>query len=79
MDTDLDPHRQTLATSAIMIRAAFFAPCQIEDQVDLQLQDGQIVIKPLQRMLRIGTTSTPASARQRDAAPQSADQFWQTH
>ena len=54
MDTDLDPHRQTLATSAIMIRAAFFRPCQIEDQVDLQLHDGQIVIKPVKRQLRAG-------------------------
>ena len=37
-----------------MIRAAFFGPCQIEDQVDLQLQDGQIVIKPVKRQLRVG-------------------------
>jgi antitoxin component of MazEF toxin-antitoxin module len=35
-----------------LIPAAFLASCQIEDQVDMQLQDGQIVIKPVRRKLR---------------------------
>ncbi|PIW09637.1 MAG: hypothetical protein COW39_03830, partial [Comamonadaceae bacterium CG17_big_fil_post_rev_8_21_14_2_50_60_13] len=37
-----------------MIPAAFLVSCQIEDQVDMQLQDGQIVIKPVRRKLRDG-------------------------
>ena len=38
----------------VLIPAAFLASCQIEDQVDMQLQDGQIVIKPVTRKLRDG-------------------------
>ena len=38
----------------VLIPAAFLASCQIEDQVDMQLQDGQIVIKPVRRLLREG-------------------------
>jgi antitoxin MazE len=38
----------------VLIPAAFLASCQIEDQVDMQLQDGQIVIKPVRRALREG-------------------------
>ena len=46
-----------------LIQAAFAASCQIEDQVDLQWQDGQIVIKPVERKLRAGwfDQTTPAS------------------
>ena len=38
----------------VLIPAAFLASCQIADQVDMQLQDGQIVIKPVRRQLRDG-------------------------
>jgi antitoxin MazE len=38
----------------VLIPAAFLASCQIEDHVDMQLQDGQIVIKPVRRQLREG-------------------------
>ena len=38
----------------VLIPSAFLASCQIEDQVDMQLQDGQIVIKPVRRQLREG-------------------------
>ena len=38
----------------VLIPAAFLASCQIEDQVDMQLQDGQIVIKPVRCQLREG-------------------------
>ncbi len=46
----------------VLIPAAFLASCQIEDQVDMQLQDGQIVIKPVKRKLRDGWFGQPASA-----------------
>lgn len=38
----------------MLIPAAFLASCQIEDQVDMELQSGQIVIKPVKRKLRNG-------------------------
>ena len=52
----------------VLIPAAFLASCQIEDQVDMQLQDGQIVIKPVKRKLRDGwfgqTASTAATVQE---------------
>ena len=55
--------RQIGNSRGVLIPAAFLASCQIEDQVDLQLQDGQIVIKPVKRELRVGwfDQTTPAS------------------
>ena len=55
--------RQIGNSRGVLIPAAFLASCQIEDQVDLQLQDGQIVIKPVKRKLRVGwfDQTTPAS------------------
>ena len=46
--------RQIGNSRGVLIPAAFLASCQIEDQVDMQLQDGQIVIKPITRKLRDG-------------------------
>ena len=55
--------RQIGNSRGVLIPAAFLASCQIEDQVDLQLQDGQIVIKPVKRRLRVCwfDQTTPAS------------------
>lgn len=55
--------RQIGNSRGVLIPAAFLASCQIEDQVDLQLQDGQIVIKPVKRKLRVGwfDQTTPTS------------------
>jgi antitoxin MazE len=59
----------------VLIPAAFLASCQIEDQVDMQLQDGQIVIKPVKRKLRDGWFGQSASD---DALSQEAaeSQVW---
>lgn len=46
--------RQIGNSRGVLIPAAFLASCQIEDQVDMQLQDGQIVIKPVRSKLRDG-------------------------
>jgi len=46
--------RQIGNSRGVLIPAAFLASCQIEDQVDMQLQDGQIVIKPVPSKLREG-------------------------
>lgn len=45
----------------VLIPAAFLASCQIEDQVDMQLLDGQIVIKPVKRKLRDGWFGQPVA------------------
>ena len=46
--------RQIGNSRGVLIPAAFLVSCQIEDHVDMQLQDGQIVIKPVRRKLRDG-------------------------
>jgi len=46
----------------VLIPAAFLASCQIEDQVDMALQDGQIVIRPAKRPLREGWFDRSATA-----------------
>ena len=46
--------RQIGNSRGVLIPAAFLTSCQIDDQVDMQLQDGQIVIKPVKRKLRAG-------------------------
>ena len=55
--------RQIGNSRGVLIPATFLASCQIEDQVDMQLQDGQIVIKPVKRKLRDAwfDQTTPAS------------------
>ena len=55
--------RQIGNSRGILIPVAFLASCQIEDQVDMQLQDGQIVIKPVKRKLRDGWFGSPIKAR----------------
>ena len=45
----------------VLIPAAFLSSCQIEDQVDMEMQDGQIVIKPVKRKLREAWFGQPAS------------------
>ncbi len=55
--------RQIGNSKGVLIPAAFLASCQIKDQVDIQLQDGQIVIKPVHRTLREGWFSQAASVQ----------------
>jgi antitoxin MazE len=57
--------RQIGNSRGVLIPAAFLVSCQIEAQVDMQLQDGQIVIKPVRRKLRDGwfdVAPTPSKA-----------------
>lgn len=63
--------------------------CQIEDQVDMRLQDGAIIIKPVKQTLRDGwfasNTPSPMEAIQKDnetaldwdGADASDDSEWQ--
>ncbi|MGA8515894.1 MAG: hypothetical protein WB821_14105 [Burkholderiaceae bacterium] len=80
--------RQIGNSRGILIPAAFLASCKIADQVDLQLQDGQIVIKPVKQVLRDGwftqtkpLTATAAQLERADAqtwagAPLADDSEW---
>lgn len=52
MDTDLSPHRKTLATSEVVIRTGFFTPGQIEKQGMLQALDNQRLIQHVKCPLR---------------------------
>ena len=70
----------------VLIPAAFLASCRIEDQVDMQLKDGQIVITPLARPVREGwfaaasagadLTRELAEAQVWDAATVTDDSEW---
>ena len=41
-------------SKGVLIPAAFLASCHIQDKVDMQLQDGQIVLRPVKQVLREG-------------------------
>ncbi len=69
--------RQIGNSRGVLIPAAFLASCQIEDQVDMQLQEGQIVIKPVKRVLREGWFTQAKSLKVAQAELESADaQSW---
>lgn len=65
--------RQIGNSRGVLIPAAFLASCQIEDQVDMQLQDGQIVIKPVRRKLREGWFVDAAAASKAAVAQENAE------
>lgn len=61
----------------VLIPAAFLVSCQIEDQVDMELQEGQIVIKPVRRKLRDGWFNHPATLSKAVLAQEKVDaQTW---
>lgn len=69
--------RQIGNSRGLLIPAAFLASCHIEDQVDLVLQDGQILIKPVKRKLRDGWFAQLADANSMDMAAESDEaQTW---
>ncbi len=80
--------RQIGNSRGVLIPAAFLVSCQIEEQVEMQLQDGQIVIKPVRRKLRDGwfvvaaapskavLTQETAEAQDLSEAPVADDSEW---
>ena len=46
--------RQIGNSRGVLIPAAFLQSCQIENQVDMSLQDGKIIIKPFRKTPREG-------------------------
>ena len=65
--------RQIGNSRGVLIPAAFLASCQIEDQVDMQLQDGQIVIKPVKNKLRDGWFGNAAPSSKAVLAQEQAE------
>ena len=55
--------RQIGNSRGVLIPAAFLALCQIEDRVDMQFENGAIIIKPIKQALRVGwfASNTPSS------------------
>ncbi len=61
----------------VLIPAAFLVSCQIEDQVDMELQEGQIVIRPVHRKLRDGWFDQSATLSKAVLAQEQVDaQTW---
>jgi antitoxin MazE len=56
----------------VLIPAAYLASCQMDGEVDMQLQDGQIILRPAKRTPRAGwfdgVGKESASAELRDWA-----------
>lgn len=69
-------------SKGILIPASFLASCQIQDKVDLELKDGEIIIRPLKTAVRAGwfdrapATSASAADREWADAPLSDDSEW---
>jgi antitoxin MazE len=59
-------------SKGILIPAAFLASCHIEDKVDMQLQDGQIVIRPVKSAVREGWFANAAN----ENLDKAADKTW---
>ena len=77
--------RQIGNSRGLLIPAAFLASCAIEDSVDMQLLDGQIVIRPWKKQPREGwfagaqAKQSPAMAEEIadwDAAMAADDSEW---
>ena len=63
-------------SKGVLIPSAFLASCKIEDKIDIELQDGQIVIRPVRRTLRehwFAGAAQPGPTTQGDAK---AEQAW---
>ena len=69
--------RQIGNSRGVLIPAAFLASCRIEDQVDMQLQDGQIVIRPVKPALRQDWFEPPQAVPAAELAQQQEEvQAW---
>ena len=54
--------RQIGNSKGVLIPAAFLASCRIENDVDMQLKDGQIIITPVVSKPRAGWFDAPVEA-----------------
>ena len=60
--------RQIGNSRGVLIPAAFLQSCQIENQVDMSLQDGTIIIKPFKKTPREGWFSQSIEAKKSSSA-----------
>ena len=49
-------------SKGVLIPAVFLSSCNIHDKVDMQLQDGQIVLRPVKQVLPEGWFTAAAQA-----------------
>ena len=61
-------------SKGVLIPAAFLASCNIQDQVDMQLKDGHIIISPVASKLRVGWFDDAQSAPTLNEAAQKTAQ-----
>jgi antitoxin MazE len=57
----------------VLIPAAFLSSCQMEGEVDMQLQDGQIILRPVHRAPRAGWFDNAKALQAEAASPELAD------
>lgn len=57
----------------VLIPAAFLSSCQMEGQVDMQLQDGQIILRPVNRAPRAGWFDHAKALKGEATSPELAD------
>lgn len=74
--------RQIGNSKGVLIPAVFLASCQIQDEVDMQLQEGRIIITPVTCKLRVGwfdgAQSTPKLSKAAQKIENQALQDWTT-
>lgn len=54
----------------VLIPAAFLASCQMEGEVDMQLLDGQIILRPASRSPRAGWFDNSSALEQEATSPE---------
>ena len=57
----------------VLIPAAFLSSCRMEGEIDMQLQDGQIILRPVQRQPRAGWFDNAAAVSKEAMTPELAD------
>ena len=68
--------RQIGNSKGVLIPAAFLASCHIENEVDMQLKDGQIIITPVVNKPRAGWFDAASEAHMPIKAEEQALQDW---
>ncbi len=65
--------RQIGNSRGVLIPAAFLASCQIEDQIEMQMVEGKIIISPVQPAMRKGWFDVSHSASSVSTSQSSAE------
>lgn len=65
--------RQIGNSRGVLIPAAFLASCRMDGEVDMQLQDGQIILRPAKRAPRAGWFDNSAALAKEVPSTELAD------